>query len=69
MLSVGNQLDIFDDDPARLADRRAAANRIAAETALINPYESRAQQQERHRHYIAEAERYERIAAAARRTA
>ncbi len=56
-----NQLDIFDHDPARLAK----ANRIAAECALHDPYFPPSQRQDRHDYYIAEAERFERLAAMA----
>jgi hypothetical protein len=54
-----NQLDIFDHDPARLAK----ANRAAAEHALTDPFFSAKVRQDRHDHYIAEAERLEALAA------
>ncbi len=59
-----NQLDIFDDDPAR----KAYANRVAADTALHDPhFPSAAEREMRHRHYLQEAARFERLAAANRR--
>lgn len=60
-----NQLDIFDHDPARLAK----ANRAAAEQALTDPFFSGKIRQDRHDHYIAEAERLERLAAMAEKPA
>lgn len=54
-----DQLDLLDDDPRRLAE----ANRVAAQTATVNPYFSPAEQREHAAHYLAEAERLERLAA------
>lgn len=63
MRSTGNQLDIFDHDPAVIARREAAAARAAAEMALIDPHFTPAVQRIRRAYYIAEAERFEQQAA------
>ncbi|HID8537179.1 TPA: hypothetical protein ACXIMI_002309 [Stenotrophomonas maltophilia] len=54
-----NQLDIFDDDPARLAQ----ANRDAADQAAKDMQFPPKIRQERVDHYTAEAERLEALAA------
>lgn len=59
MRSSDNQLDIFRDDPTIRAAREANACRLAAATALVDPYWSRVEQQERHAHYLREATRIE----------
>lgn len=64
MRSRGNQLDIFDHDPAVIARREAEAARIAAGMALIDPHFSPALQKHRHAHYLAEAEAFEQQAIA-----
>lgn len=53
-----NQLDIFDDDPARLAK----ANRDAADQALKDMQFPTTIRLERAAHYTAEAERLEALA-------
>jgi hypothetical protein len=53
MRSEGTQLDLMRHAPAELA----RACRVAAETALINPYESQADRQARAAAYLAEAAR------------
>lgn len=58
-MRLHGQLDLLDDDPRRLAE----ANRVAAQTAAVNPYFSRAEQQEHAAHYLAEAERLDQLAA------
>lgn len=58
MRRYNNQMDIFRDDPSAIAK----ANRLAAETAIVNPYSTTSERQERHAFYIAEAEKFERIA-------
>ncbi|WP_145974368.1 hypothetical protein [Stenotrophomonas pictorum] len=64
MRSHNAQLDIFEDDPIRLAKRNAAACRVAAEVARVDPHWTAREQVARHQHYLAEAERYDRIASA-----
>lgn len=54
-----NQLDIFDHDPARMAE----ANRTAAERALTDVQFTATVRQERHEYYVGEAERWEHLAA------
>ncbi|WP_414540881.1 hypothetical protein [Stenotrophomonas forensis] len=54
-----NQLDIFDHDPARMAE----ANRAAAERALSDVQFTATVRQERHEYYVSEAERWEHLAA------
>ncbi|MCG8275372.1 hypothetical protein [Stenotrophomonas sp. NLF4-10] len=56
--SARAQLDIFDHDPRRLAD----ANRIAADAARVALNFPPAVREERVRHYLAEAERYDALA-------
>ncbi|WP_153164352.1 hypothetical protein [Stenotrophomonas nematodicola] len=58
MRALRTQLDIFEHDPARLAD----ANRVAAETALRDVQFSAAERQERHDYYLGEALRLEALA-------
>lgn len=58
-MRLHGQLDLLDDDPRRLAE----ANRVAAQTAAVNPYFSREEREERAAHYLAEAERLEQLAA------
>lgn len=58
MRSDNNQLDVFRDDPARIA----AAWRASAETALIDVQFTARERQERHDYYAGEAERLERLA-------
>lgn len=53
------QLDIFDHDPARLA----ALFRVSAATALTDIQFTQPVRQDRHDHYIREAERLEALAA------
>ncbi|HDS1581998.1 TPA: hypothetical protein QEL15_004114 [Stenotrophomonas maltophilia] len=54
-----NQLDIFDHDPARMA----AANRAAAEAALHDVQFTQAMRLQRHDYYVAEATRWDTLAA------
>jgi len=56
---VRSQLDIFSHSPAALA----AAARVAAATAAVDPYWSPREQRERQAYYLAEAERLEACAA------
>jgi len=56
--SARAQLDIFDHDPRRLAD----LNRIAADTARGALNFPPSVREERVRHYMAEAERYDALA-------
>ena len=58
MRALRTQLDIFEHDPARLAK----ANRVAAETALIDVQFTAAERQERHDYYLGEALRLEALA-------
>lgn len=51
-----SQLDLYRDSPQRLA----AAYRVAADSALINPLEPKSDRERRAAHYLAEAERLER---------
>lgn len=55
MRSDDTQLDLYRDDPARLA----SAYRTAAEIALHDPHWHPTEQQRRHDNYIAEAARIE----------
>lgn len=57
MRSEGSQLDLMRHAPAELA----RVYRAAAETALINPYESPAERQWRADAYLAEAARLEQL--------
>lgn len=43
------------------AERQAKADRIAAEYALVDPFRSPKERQERHEYYLREAEKHERI--------
>lgn len=54
-----HQLDIFDHDPARLA----TLYRVSAATALTDVQFTQPVRQDRHDHYIREAERLEALAA------
>ncbi|PJL17713.1 hypothetical protein B9Y66_02805 [Stenotrophomonas maltophilia] len=54
-----NQLDIFDHDPARIA----AANRAAAERALHDVQFTETVRLERRAYYLAEADRWDNLAA------
>ncbi|KOE99769.1 MULTISPECIES: hypothetical protein [Stenotrophomonas] len=54
-----NQLDIFDHDPARMAE----ADRAAAERALHDVQFTARVRQGRHEYYVGEAERWEHLAA------
>ncbi|MEN4951890.1 hypothetical protein [Stenotrophomonas sp. TWI819] len=58
MRALRTQLDIFEHDPARLAK----ANRVAAETALIDVQFTATERQERHDYYLGEALRLEALA-------
>lgn len=58
MRALRTQLDIFEHDPARLAK----ANRVAAETALIDVQFTASERQERHDYYLGEALRLEALA-------
>lgn len=58
MRALRTQLDIFEHDPARLAK----ANRVAAETALIDVQFTASERQERHDYYLGEARRLEALA-------
>jgi hypothetical protein len=51
------QLDVFRDDPKRIAQ----AWRVAAETALHDVQFTDAERQKRHAYYLAEAERLDRV--------
>lgn len=53
------QLHLIDDDPMRVAERMARANRIQAETAMHDPFWSEAERQRRAAHYTRIAEQYE----------
>lgn len=55
MRSDNTQLDLYRDDPRRIA----AAHRIAAETERFNPYFPESERERRAAHHIAEAERLE----------
>jgi len=58
MRALRTQLDIFEHDPARLAE----ANRVAAATALIDVQFTATERQERHDYYLGEALRLEALA-------
>lgn len=53
------QLDILDDDPMRVAERMARANRIQADTAMHEPFFSEQERQRRAAHYTRIAEHHE----------
>ena len=53
------QLDILDDDPMRVAERMARANRISAETARVDPFWSESERERRAAHYTRIAEHHE----------
>lgn len=57
MRSDANPLDLMRHSPAELA----RVHRKAAETALINPYETAAERRARADAYLAEAERLEQM--------
>lgn len=65
MRALRTQLDIFEHDPARLAK----ANRVAAETALMDVQFTATERQERHDYYLGEAVRLEALARQCRPTA
>lgn len=54
------QADMFGPDPAVLI----RANRAAADAALYDPAFTLSEREARHAHYLAEAERYEKLDAA-----
>jgi hypothetical protein len=58
MRSDHNQLDLMRHAPAALAQ----VHRVAAETALLNPYENQASREARAEYHRREAERFEREA-------
>ncbi len=53
------QLHLIDDDPMRVAERMARANRISAETARVDPFWSEQERERRAAHYTRIAEQYE----------
>lgn len=55
------QLDLIDDDPRRVAEKLARANRIQAETELspLNRGYTRKEREQRAAHYTRIAEQYE----------
>ncbi|MCD9046784.1 hypothetical protein [Luteimonas sp. MHLX1A] len=55
MRSDTNQLDLYRDDPRRIAQ----AWRTAAETALRNPFHTEAERRARHAYYSEQATRLE----------
>ncbi|MFK3845774.1 hypothetical protein [Stenotrophomonas sp. NPDC078853] len=57
-----DQLDIFDDDPRRIAKREAIAWRAAADEALRQYQFSASVREERHKYYTAQAVRLEALA-------
>lgn len=69
MRSDNNQLDIFDHDPRLAGKRLAKLYRESADEALKQYQFSASVRQDRHDHYIAEAERLEAIARTAQRAA